>query len=125
MKWRFGQGSRRARPPVPAPFSPATFAGMGHNKSQAWYRARLLERGIGELRTCHLMVWCHRCGDERHLPLAVLVNRYGPQPTLGEVVRRLRCRFPSCRSRPDRVRYVTRHLATEGEGEVQEMALLP
>lgn len=98
---------------------------MGHNKSLAWYRARLLERGIGELRSCHLFIRCHRCGDERHLPLVVLVNRYGPEPALGAVVKRLRCRFASCRSMPDRVRYLTRHVPTEGEGLVQEMLLLP
>lgn len=98
---------------------------MGHNKGEGWYRARLLERTIGELRDCHLFARCYRCADERHLPLAVLVNRYGSQPTLGAIVGRLRCRFPSCRSRPDRVRYVSRHIETEGAGQVQEMVLLP
>ena len=85
----------------------------------------MLEQTIGEVRDCHLFVRCYRCGDERQLLLAVLVDRDGPQPALGVIVGRLRCRFPSCRSRPDLVRYVTRHIETEGEGQVIEMQLMP
>ena len=96
---------------------------MGHNKSLAWYRTQLLGYAIGELRTAHLMVRCHRCGDERHLPLATLFARYGPALRLGDVVPRLRCRFPACRSRPDLVRFLTRH-ASEGPGIVQETLLI-
>ncbi len=48
-----------------------------------------------------IMVRCWKCGDDRHLPMATLVARYGPGPRISDVVHRLRCRFPSCRSKPD------------------------
>ena len=96
---------------------------MGHNKSRAWYRTQLLGYTIGELHACHLIVRCYRCRDERHLPLSALVARYGAAPKLGDVVPRLRCRFSSCRSRRDLVRFLTRH-ESEPPGEVTETVLV-
>jgi hypothetical protein len=55
---------------------------------------------IGELAGWHLMVSCGACRDERIVSINRLVDRYGPAPTLVQIVPRLRCAGARCRQPP-------------------------
>jgi hypothetical protein len=97
---------------------------MGHNLSTERRRTALLRLPLGDFATWHMMVKCQRCPDNRYLPLAVLIARYGDTPVLREVVARLRCRFPSCRARPAAVVMFSRLASETGAGEMIEVALV-
>jgi hypothetical protein len=79
---------------------------------------------IGDFAAWYMMVKCARCPDNRYVPLAVLIARYGEAPVLRDVVARLRCRFPSCRARPAAVVMFSRLASETGAGEMIEVRLV-
>ena len=77
---------------------------MGSNLTRQKRRAEFMKLSLPELASWHLMVTCGGCRDPRYLPVDVLIERYGPQYTLGNIVPRLQCRFRTCRQAPASVR---------------------
>jgi hypothetical protein len=77
---------------------------MGTNTTRQKRRGEFMKMGLADLAGWHLMVRCTACTDDRYLPIDVLLARYGPQHTLGRIVPRLRCRFPTCRREAGGVR---------------------
>ena len=88
-------------------FSPRSrrYAGrMGGNISPQKRRAAFVKLSLPELAEWHFIIRCQSCTDDRYLPVAVLIERYGPQHTLGHILPRLRCRFRTCRRAPASVK---------------------
>ena len=73
---------------------------MGHNTSNEKRRHALIRLPLGDLAHWHLMATCPQCRDKRYLPIGALIDRYGPEHTLSDVLTRLRCRFRTCRQAP-------------------------
>jgi hypothetical protein len=65
---------------------------------------------VWQLKGWQLDIRCSRCRRHTVLPLSDLVDRYGPEVSVIEVVRRLRCggfrAENKCRARPSLVRLI-------------------
>jgi hypothetical protein len=86
--------------PVPARYA----ARMGHNVTRQKRRGEFMKLALPELAAWHLIIRCSGCPDDRYLPIATLIERYGTQHTLGRIVPRLRCQFRICRQAPASVK---------------------
>jgi hypothetical protein len=73
---------------------------MGSNITRQKRRGEFLKLSLPELAGWHMMVRCAGCTDDRYLPIAALIERHGPQHTLGRILPRLRCQFRTCRQAP-------------------------
>jgi hypothetical protein len=73
---------------------------MGSNITRQKRRGEFIKLSLPELAGWHLMVRCTACRDDRYLPIDVLIERHGPQHTLGHILPRLRCQFRTCRQAP-------------------------
>ena len=88
-------------------------------------RDTLLRLPIGELKAWHLVVTCEACGHDRYLHIDTLVERFGTEEKLVMLVPRLRCREPTCRQPPSRVRLRNRYPAQMGGGPKFDVLLKP
>lgn len=77
---------------------------MGANISRGKRRGEFMKLSLPELAGWHLIVTCANCRDPRYVPIDTLLERHGPQHTLGHIVPRLRCQFRTCRQTPASVK---------------------
>jgi hypothetical protein len=76
---------------------------MGHNVSNGKRRDNLVRSRLADLLEWTLEVRCPRCRDRRDLPIQEVVARCGGAHQLGDVLPRLRCSSPRCRTVPDSI----------------------
>jgi hypothetical protein len=77
---------------------------MGSNITRQKRRAESMKLSLPELAGWHLIVTCAGCRDPRYVQIDTLLERHGPQHTLGHIVPRLRCQFRTCRQAPSSAR---------------------